>query len=141
MAKGDEKRSLVALQQALELGEPENRVMTFVREGAAMEKLLRLAQAKAIAPQFVGRLLAVFESRRKPVPIPSIPDQALVEPLSARELEVLKLLAKGCADKQIAETLVISPETVHKHLKNIYEKLDVHSRTEAVARARQLDLV
>jgi len=115
--------------------------MTFVREGAAMEKLLRLAQAKAIAPQFVGRLLAVFESRRKPVPIPSIPDQALVEPLSARELEVLKLLAKGCADKQIAETLVISPETVHKHLKNIYEKLDVHSRTEAVARARQLDLV
>jgi LuxR family maltose regulon positive regulatory protein len=65
----------------------------------------------------------------------------LIEPLSAREIEVLKLLARGCRDKQIAETLVIARGTVHKHLKNIYDKLDVHSRTEAIARARNLKLL
>jgi ATP/maltotriose-dependent transcriptional regulator MalT len=54
---------------------------------------------------------------------------------------VLKLLAQGCADKKIAETLVIARETVHKHLRNIYGKLDVHNRTAAVARARELGLL
>jgi LuxR family maltose regulon positive regulatory protein len=56
-------------------------------------------------------------------------------------MEVLSLLSQGWADKQIAESLVISRETVHKHLKNIYEKLDVHSRTEAVARGREVGLL
>jgi LuxR family maltose regulon positive regulatory protein len=65
----------------------------------------------------------------------------LVEPLSGRELEVLHLLAQGCTDKKIAETLVIAPETVHKHLKNIYGKLDVHSRLEATLRAREIGLL
>jgi LuxR family maltose regulon positive regulatory protein len=140
-AKGDEKQALAALRQALELGEPENRLATFVREGAEMERLLYVAQAKGITPQFVKRLLAAFESRRKLKAGPPIVTRTLVEPLSARELQVLQLLAKGCADKQIAEALVIAPETVHKHLKNIYEKLDVHSRTEAIARARELNLL
>ena len=66
---------------------------------------------------------------------------ALVENLTSRETEVLKLLAEGYSDKKIAEELVISPETVHKHLKNIYSKLDVHSRTEAVIRAQSLELL
>ncbi len=65
----------------------------------------------------------------------------LVEPLSVREMDVLKLLALGYADKKIAESLVIARETVHKHLKNIYGKLDVHSRTEAISRARELNLL
>jgi LuxR family maltose regulon positive regulatory protein len=65
----------------------------------------------------------------------------MVEPLSAREIDVLKLLAQGCADKNIAERLVIARETVHKHLKNIYGKLGVHSRTEAIARAREIGLL
>jgi LuxR family maltose regulon positive regulatory protein len=56
-------------------------------------------------------------------------------------MEVLKLLSIGCSDKKIAETLVIAPETVHKHLKNIYGKLDVHSRTEAVRRSHELGLL
>lgn len=62
-------------------------------------------------------------------------------PFSERELEVLKLLAQGCPDKKIAETLVIARETVHKHLVNIYGKLDVHSRTEASVRARELGVL
>ena len=56
-------------------------------------------------------------------------------------LENCKLLAQGCPDKKIAETLVIARETVHKHLKNIYSKLGVHSRTEAISRARELGLL
>jgi LuxR family maltose regulon positive regulatory protein len=65
----------------------------------------------------------------------------LVEPLSEREMDVLKLLAQGLPDKKIAEVLVIARETVHKHLKNIYGKLGTHSRTEAILRARELSLL
>ena len=140
-AKGDEKQALVSLRQALELGEPENRVATFVREGAAMERLLRLAQSKSIAPEFVQRLLAAFESRHKQKPEPARVSEALTEPLSEREMDILKLLAQGCPDKKIAETLVIARDTVHKHLSNIYGKLGVHSRIEAIVRARELGLL
>ena len=65
----------------------------------------------------------------------------LIEPLSERELQVLQLLAQGGTDKQIAAALFITRQTVHSHLKNIYGKLDVHSRTEAIHRARQLELL
>jgi LuxR family maltose regulon positive regulatory protein len=140
-AMGDAKQALVSLQQALELAEPENRVATFVREGAAMERLLRQAQAKSITPAFIQRLLTSFESHRKHKSTSTFVTDVLVEPLSKRELEVLKLLAQGCSDKKIAETLVISLETVYKHNKNIYGKLNVHSRTEAIVRARELDLL
>jgi LuxR family maltose regulon positive regulatory protein len=140
-AQGKSEQSLTALQQALALGEPENRVMAFVREGAEMERLLHMAQAKGVRSEFVRRLLAVFASRRKPEPAPAMPTGELPEPLSRREQDVLKLLAQGRADKQIAEILVLSRGTVHKHLRNIYEKLNVHSRTEAIARGRELHLL
>jgi LuxR family transcriptional regulator, maltose regulon positive regulatory protein len=137
---GDEKRALTSLQQALELGEPENRVASFVFEGAVMEKLLRLAQAKAISPQFVQRLLEAFEARRTIKPQPNV-TEALVEPLSAREMDILMLLEQGYSDKKIAETLVIAKDTVHKHLGNIYSKLDVHTRMEAIRCAREIGLL
>lgn len=140
-AKGDEVRALAELRQALELGEAENRVATFMRERDAMEKLLRLPAVRSIAPEFVKRVLAACETRRKSKPAPPTLTEGLVEPLSQREREILKLLAEGCSDKKIAATLVIAPETVHKHLKNIYGKLDVHSRTEAIARANSLRLL
>jgi ATP/maltotriose-dependent transcriptional regulator MalT len=140
-AKGNEKQALDALRQALELGELENRVASFVREGAAMEKLLRLAQAKAITPGFVERLLAAFEARRKVKPQSYIDSVVLVEPLSEREMDILKLLARGCSDKVIAKILLIAPDTVHKHLGNIYSKLGVHTRMEAILRAREIGLL
>jgi LuxR family maltose regulon positive regulatory protein len=140
-AQGDEKQALSAMRQALELGEPENRIATFVRENVAMERLLRLVQTKSIAPAFVQRLLTAFEARRKHKPVAVPTTAGLLEPLSERELEILKLLAQGYSDKKIAETLVIARETVHKHLKNIYGKLGVHSRTEAIVHARELGLL
>jgi LuxR family maltose regulon positive regulatory protein len=86
-------------------------------------------------------LLAANDRLVKDQPIEAVVKSGLVEPLSGREIDVLKLLAQGCTDKKIAESLVIARETVHKHLKNIYGKLNVHSRTEAIARARELSLL
>jgi len=111
-----------------------------------MGELLRQAAARGMAPDYASRLLAALGRAAPTVAAPvqrmqeSSPSP-LVEPLSERELDVLKLLAQGCVDKKIAETLVIARETVHKHLRNIYGKLDVHSRTEAIARARELGLL
>jgi ATP/maltotriose-dependent transcriptional regulator MalT len=91
--------------------------------------------------EYIDRLLAAFEQKGRSASPEYQTDLRLVEALSAREMEVLNLLAQGCSDKRIAEGLVIARETVHKHLKNIYGKLGMHSRTEAVARARELSLL
>jgi LuxR family maltose regulon positive regulatory protein len=140
-AQGDEKPALAALRQALELAEPENRVATFVREGPAMERLLRLARAKSIAPEFVQRLLAAFEARRKQKPTPALVTEALIEPLSERELEILRHLNGPLSTPEIAEQLVVSANTVRTHIKNIYGKLGVHGRSAAVRRAGELGLL
>ena len=129
------------LKQALDLGEPENRIATFIREGDAMAKLLRIAQTKGMDSRFVQHLLSAFDARRARPRKPDLAVGGLVEILSVREREVLSLLAQGCSDKNIAEKLFISRGTVHKHLKNIYGTLGVHSRTEALVQARTLDLL
>ena len=141
-SKSDAEQALVMLQKALALAEPENMIATFVREGPAMEKLLRFANRKGLGTSFVQRLLTAFEARHPPAqPIAGSVNETLVEPLTEREIDVLKRLEQGCTDRQIATSLVIASETVHKHLKNIYGKLDVHSRTEALARAHKLGLL
>ena len=106
-----------------------------------MIPLLHQAQSSKIMPDYVELLLASFEQGVYNRPIEAVNQIGVIDPLSGRELEVLKQLAQGCTDKKIAENLVIARETVHKHLKNIYGKLDVHSRTEAIARARELKLL
>lgn len=131
-ALGDESSALAALTLALTLSEPENRMMTFLREGREMEKLLRLAERKSICPNFTRHLLAAFARREKPVA------EALIEPFSERELEVLRLLATNLDAPEIAEKLVVSANTVRTHIKNLYRKLNAHSRHEALARAREL---
>jgi LuxR family maltose regulon positive regulatory protein len=92
-------------------------------------------------PDYVARLLAasVVEEVRAATVAPG--DQALIEPPSARELEVLRWIAAGLSNQEIADRLVISVRTVKKHIENCYEKLGVNSRTQAIARARELALL
>jgi LuxR family transcriptional regulator, maltose regulon positive regulatory protein len=140
-ALGDEKQAIATLRLALELAEPDNRVATFVREGAAMERLLKIVRAQAISPEFVSRLLSAFESRRRHKPGPALVTDALIEPLSEREREILRHLNGPLSTPEIAGELIVSPNTVRTHIKNIYGKLGVHGRSGAVKRARELALL
>jgi LuxR family maltose regulon positive regulatory protein len=143
--QGDTERALAVLERTLRLAEPDGYVRVFVEAGEPMAHLLYEAASRGVAANYVGRLLAAFP----PVPeAPAVgpaaapPHQAeLVEPLSPRELEVLRLLAQGLSNREIAERLVISLSTVKGHTSNIYGKLAVGSRTQAVARARALGIL
>ena len=133
--------ALDSLKRGLTLASPAGLIRTFTQEGSRITPLLQQARAAGVTPDYVDQLLAVLQTPNKiPLRKPAA-NPALIEPLSDREMEVLALLAQGCSDKKIAEALVIARETVHKHLKNIYGKLDVHSRAEATARARQLGML
>jgi LuxR family maltose regulon positive regulatory protein len=137
-AKDDFHQALVSLERALTLAQPEGYIRVFVNEGARMAELLRRAGSQGIAPQFVARLLSEFDQT------PAGPDlaiQPLIEPLSKRELEVLHLLAEGLSNSDIADQYVITVGTVKAHTASIYRKLNVNSRTQAVARARELELL
>jgi len=141
--------ALAFLTDALTLAQPEGYIRTFVDKGEPMATLLREAMAQGIAPDYVAKLLAAFKAkageRGHPgkAPTSSAPPSAqpLVEPLSDRELDVLRLLADGQTNDEIAHALCVSVNTVKTHLKNIYGKLGVSSRRQAAAQAKQLGLV
>jgi LuxR family maltose regulon positive regulatory protein len=137
-AVGNGERALGALSQALALAEPAGYVRIFIDEDTPMARLLRLAESRGIAPKYVAKLLSEFD--RKPGAT-SITQQTLIEPLSERELEVLRLIAAGLSNRKIAEKLVLAVGTVKAHTSNIYDKLGVRSRTQAVAHARELKLI
>ena len=149
-AQGDISPALVSLERALTLAEPEGYVRIFVEEGPPMAHLLNevLSCADALhrgtAPDYVRQLLAAFPDA-DPGPTDPVQRQApgskLVEPLSERELDVLRLLAKDLKYKQIAEQLVVSVNTVRHHTKNIYGKLEVNNRTLAVQKAKEYNLL
>ena len=136
-----EKQALASLENALTLAAPEGYIRSFISQQPGLFMLLRQARIVVTMPKYIDSLLAAYNKPVKDQPVKIATAFSLVEPISDREMDVLKCLAQGYTDKKIAETLVIARETVHKHLKNIYGKLDVHSRTEAIARARELDLL
>ncbi|WP_344191482.1 LuxR C-terminal-related transcriptional regulator [Acrocarpospora corrugata] len=135
--RGDIPAALASLRRALTLAEPEGYVRIFVDEGPPMAALLRAAAKQGIAPSYVRRLLAALDKTDKTPPV----RQGLVEPLSERELDVLRLLVTDLNGPDIARELSVSLSTVRTHTRNIYTKLGVNNRRAAVRRAVELDLM
>ncbi len=145
-AQGDIPAALVPLERALTLAEPEGYVRMFVDEGPPMAQLLLEAAARGIMPDYTGKLLAAFEAEQLrsagESPLPTSPaSQPLIEPLSQRELEVLRLFKTELSGPEIARELVIALSTVRTHTKSIYSKLNVNNRRAAVKRAEELGLI
>ena len=146
-AQGDVPGALNPLARALTLAEPEGYVRIFVDGGLSIARLLVQMQRKGLAAGYVARLLAAFEGakkgdadadiRRKTESGPS----SLLEPLTKRELEVLRLLGTELSGPEIARELVVSLNTLRTHTKNIYSKLGVNNRRAAVRRGEELDLL
>ncbi len=142
--RGDETGALAALRRALALGEAEGFARVFVREGAPMAALLERVRQDGAAGAYVDRLLAAIPPGAPPeqsTPRAASGFPSLAEPLTDRELDVLRLLRSELSSTEIADTLVVAPSTVRTHVKSIYGKLDVHDRRAAVDRAVELGLV
>jgi LuxR family maltose regulon positive regulatory protein len=130
------------LTDALTLAEPEGYVRTFVDKGEPMAVLLRKAASSGTCAHYAARVLAAFKGTPEREDRSAVPPLSpLVEPLSERELEVLPLLAAGQTYQEMAHALCVSTNTIKTHLKNIYGKLGVHNRRDAVTRARELQLL
>ena len=133
---GDIPAALACLERAVTLAEPEGYVRVFADEGPPMASLLRAAAKQGIARNYVRRLLAAVSETGQDSPI----RQALIDPLSERELDVLRLLGTELDGPAIARELMVSLNTVRTHTKHIYAKLAVTNRRAAVRRAAELDL-
>jgi LuxR family maltose regulon positive regulatory protein len=156
-AEGATAQALNLVEHALTLAEPGGFVRIFVDEGPPMVRLLTEAASRGVMPEYIGKLLAAFEPETQPAlggrhaimptsadgssPPEGAVDLPLLEPLSRRELEVLQLIAAGLSNREIAQRLFLALSTVKGHNRNIYGKLGVQRRTEAVARARELKLL
>ena len=144
LAADTENEALEFLTNALIKGEPEGYIRTFVDEGKLLKPMLEKSLAKRITPEYTRKLINIIEAeerqklkKKKGEGPPSL-YQTL---LSERELEVLRLIAEGLSNQQIADRLIISLGTTKNHVHNILEKLNAEGRTQAVARARELELI
>jgi LuxR family maltose regulon positive regulatory protein len=135
--KKDAVRAMEALESALLLAQPEGYVRVFLDEGKPMAKLLFLVKSQRSGQGYASELLSALGGEAG---IELTPAQLLIEPLTLRELEVLKLIEAGCSNQEIAAELVISIPTVKRHISNIYTKLGTSSRTQAVLRGKELNL-
>jgi LuxR family maltose regulon positive regulatory protein len=141
-AAGQADQAMKVLAQALMQAEPEGYMRTFVDEGRPMAALLHRALARGVTSDYTARLLAAFPSVDQGIqPYPPPAPFPFNEPLSERELEVLRLLASGASNQEIADELSIALSTARKHVSNIIGKLGVHNRTQAVSRGRDLGLL
>ena len=146
-AQGHIDTALITIEKALSLAEPEGYIRIFVDEGEAMLGLLQRVAGQKVALSYVTKVLNAFEAETQGsktveeiVPSPPHP-QALIDPLSERELEVLCLLNTHLSGPEIAVELMVSVNTVKTHIKHIYSKLHVRNRSEAVAQAKELGLL
>jgi len=139
--RGEMAKALPILQRALTLAEPEGYVRLFIEEGQPMRELLAACLTQGAAPEYVTRLMQAIDPGPDEISTPPDPNQLLIEPLSDRELEVLALIGNGLTNQAIADELVIALSTVKKHVNNIFGKLGVSSRTQAVNRAQELAIL
>jgi len=146
-AAGDVEKSDADTIRALELAEPEGFISIFIDEGDplfdTLTTLLERDEIGNVSPGYIEKILAAFPGKQRVDDSgePKTEESVLIEPLSEREKEVLTLIGEGLSNQEIAERLVITVHTVKKHSSNIYGKLGVNSRTQAVAQARQLGLL
>lgn len=142
---GDTERSIDVLTDVLQIAKPDGFVRSFLDEGEPMAELLALAVTRDIEPDYARDLLNAFRTPHPQSgdgPVTTSADrQPLIEPLSRRETEVLQLIAQGLSNREICERLFLALDTVKGHNRVIFNKLQVRRRTEAVARARELDLL
>jgi LuxR family maltose regulon positive regulatory protein len=135
--KTDLDQALTILARALSLAQPERYMRTFLDEGLPMVKLLHQARARGIERGYTAEMLSAMGETLNSGQSSA---QSLIEPLTTREWEVLKLIEAGCSNQDIANKLVISPATVKRHISNIYVKLGAKSRTQAVSLSKELGL-
>jgi LuxR family maltose regulon positive regulatory protein len=143
-AQGNTDQAIIPLEKALTLAEPEGFIRVFVDQGPPLARLLYKALSRGIAPAYAQQLLGEFpvsEYERAESSQTESAESGLIEPLSDRELEVLQLMAEGLTNPEIASRLYISPHTVKVHTSNIYGKLAVGNRTQAVVRAKSLGIL
>jgi len=138
LAAADEERAMAYLCEALAWAQPEGFCRLFVDQGEALIPLLRKAAQMGFYPSYTVQLLSTIEKESGSAPLAV---QPLVEPLSQRELQVLQLVAAGKSNQEIADELVIALGTVKRHIYNVFGKLNVRSRTQCTARARELHLL
>jgi LuxR family maltose regulon positive regulatory protein len=154
-ALGEHGAALLELQEALELAKPFGYARVF-DEGPALDQLLLEIRQSSTSSEYIERLLASFHRtpttdieqpsrNRLTIAAPTSPGkgpaQGLVEPLSEREFDVLRLIAAGCSNAQIGARLYIAPGTVKRHITNLYGKLGVHTRTQAIVTASEKGLL
>ncbi len=135
--KKEPEAALAILERALSLAQPEGYVRVFLDEGEAMTRLLCQIQSRQVGRGYATDLLSQI-GRISGMTQPSM--QILIEPLTTRELEVLTLIEAGYSNQEISEKLFISIATVKRHISNIYAKLGVKSRTQAIAIGKELRL-
>jgi len=132
------------LSEALTMAKPEGYIRIFVDEGKLLAPLLRKVLSRGITPEYTNKLLTIIEAEERQFTsktIEGIPSALLPKPLSERELEVLKLVADGLTNQQIADKLIISLSTAKSHVYHIFGKLNAKDRLQAVTRARELKLI
>jgi LuxR family maltose regulon positive regulatory protein len=141
LAASNIETALEFLGEALTLAEPEGYIRSLVEAGPGLVPLLQRAAQRGIAPGYVGEILSAFPADAAAHDQLLTTDGLILEPPSDRELEVLRLVAAGLSNRQIADQLVLSIGTVKSHLHHIYGKLDARNRAQAVDRARELHLI